>query len=109
MDKTFTSPFSSLWNKYRPAVVKMMTEAVNGPQTYKLFPHEVKALDQKARTFKFTLRVENSKPAATPKDSVIGSDLFYALTLSNKAKELMQQHVYEFTLDRDFTLSVSIA
>ncbi|HMV08738.1 MAG TPA: hypothetical protein PK325_12160 [Cyclobacteriaceae bacterium] len=108
MDKTFTSPYSPLWNKYRPAIVKMMIEAPNGTQTYRLFAHEVKALDPKSRSSKFTLRIENSKSIVNPKDSVIASDLFHALTLSNRASGLMQQHTFEFTLDRDFTLSVSI-
>ncbi|MBL7835161.1 MAG: hypothetical protein JNK18_14475 [Cyclobacteriaceae bacterium] len=108
MDKTFTSPYLPLWNKYRPAVVKMMIEAHQAPQSYKLFAHEVKALDPKSRSSKFTLRTQNNKSIVTPKDSVIASDLFHALGTSNKATELMQQHTYEFVLDRDFTLSVSI-
>lgn len=108
MDKTFTSPYAPLWSKYRPAVVKMMVEARNAPQTYQLFAHEVCALAPKNKNLKFTMRVQRSKSTTNLKDSAIASDLLHTLTLSNKANELMEQHEYEFTLGRDFTLSVSI-
>jgi hypothetical protein len=108
MDKTFTSPYAPLWNKYRPAVVKMMVDARSAPQTYQLFEHEVCALAPKTRNVKFTMRVQRSKSLTNLKDSVIASDLLHTLSLSNKAMELMELHAYEFTLGRDFTLSVSI-
>lgn len=108
MDKTFTSPYAPLWNKYRPAVLKMMVEAKNAPQTYQLFEHEVRAHAPKTKNVKFTLRTQRSKSVTSLKDSVIASDLLHALNLSNKATELMEQQSYEFTLNRDYVLSVSI-
>ena len=33
-----SNPYSTLWNKYRPVILQLMSAAVeNGPQQYKLF------------------------------------------------------------------------
>lgn len=108
MDKTFTSPYAPLWNKYRPAVLKLMVDAKTAPQEYQLFAHEVRALAPKSKSLSFTMRVQGNKPLTSIKDSVIASDLLHALTLSKKATELMEQNAYEFTLTRDFKLHVAI-
>ncbi len=108
MDKTFTSPFSPLWNKYRPALLKLMVDAKTAPQEYQLFPHELRSLAPKGKSLGFTMRVQRNKPLTKIKDSIIASDLLHALTLSKKATELMEQDIYEFTLSRDFKLHVAI-
>jgi hypothetical protein len=108
MDKTFTSPYAPLWNKYRPALLKLMVDAKTAPQEYQLFAHEVRSLAPKGKSLGFTMRVQHNKPLTKIKDSIIASDLLHALTLSKKATELMEQDAYEFTLSRDFKLHVAI-
>ncbi|HET9053376.1 MAG TPA: hypothetical protein VFM90_04340 [Cyclobacteriaceae bacterium] len=108
MDKTFTSPFAPLWNKYRPVLLKLMLDAQTTPQQYQLFEHEVRSLAPKGKSLAFTLRVQHNKPLTKIKDSIIVSDLLHTLSLSKKATELMTQHTYEFTLGRDFRLHVAI-
>lgn len=108
MDKTFTSPFAPLWNKYRPVLLKLMVDAKTAPQEYQLFSHEVRALAPKGKSLGFTMRLQRNKSLTSLKDSIIASDLLHALTLSKKATELMENNTYEFTLSRDFKLQVAI-
>ena len=108
MDKTFTSTYVPLWNKYRPALLKLMVDAKTGPQEYQLFAHEVRSLAPKSKSLGFTMRVQRNKPLSSLKDSLIASDLLHTLTLSKKATELMELDIYEFTLSRDFKLHVAV-
>ncbi len=110
MDKTFSSPYLPLWNKYRPVLLKMMVDAQANPQEYKLFMHEVKSPGVKEKKgLAFTFKAFHGKPLSTLKDSVIANDLLYVLTLSKKASELMEQHTYQFTLTRDYRLQIALA
>lgn len=108
MDKTFTSTYTPLWNKYRPALLKLMVDAKTAPQEYQLFAHEVRSLAPKGKSLGFTMRVQHNKALTSIKDSLIASDLLHVLTLSKKATELMEQDTYEFALSRDFKLHVTV-
>jgi hypothetical protein len=77
------------------------------PQQYKLFGHEFKALNQKAKVFSFTLHAFQGKAVNNIKSSAPASDLLYILNSSRKASELMDESGYEFTLDKQFVLRVS--
>ena len=46
MDITYRK-YAPLWNKYRPAILRMMLDAEAEPQQYKLTQHEFKAMDEK--------------------------------------------------------------
>jgi hypothetical protein len=100
--------YAPLWNKYRPAILKMMLEAAAEPQTYKLMQHELVALDGKKKSnFGFSLRVSGSKAVNNIKDSELAQDLLNMLQLSRKATELTGLNTYDITLDRQLTLHVS--
>lgn len=108
MDQTFSSPYTLLWKKYRPAILKMMIDATQGPQTYQLFPHELRSITPKGKNTSFTLRAHQGKAVTKLKDSVIAQDLLFTLSTSKKATELLEQNTYEFTLNRDYALQVTL-
>jgi hypothetical protein len=100
--------YAPLWNKYRPAILKMMVAAADEPQTYKLMQHELVAMDSKKKGgFGFTLQVAGNRPTNNIKQSEIAQDLFNMLQLSKKASELMGTNAYEIVLDKQFTLHVN--
>jgi hypothetical protein len=112
MDPKFFSSMSnqvyvSLWNKYRPAILQLMMASEEGPQEYKLFGHEFKSLNPKEKGYSFTLQVHQGKALNNIKKSTTAQDLLYVLALSRKATELMGENKYEFTLDKQFNLSVT--
>lgn len=100
--------FSPLWNKYRPAILKMMLESAVAPQEYRLMQHEIAALDTKKKgSFGFNLRVSGSKAVNSIKDSELAQDLLNMLQLSRKATELMVDNTYDITLDKKLMLHVT--
>lgn len=99
--------YSSLWNKYRPAILQMMVAAEEGPQSYKFFKHEFKALNPKDKTYSFSMEAYQGKATDSLKMANIAKDLLYILTTSPKASELMEASKYEFALDKQFVLHVT--
>ena len=100
--------YNSIWNKYRPAILRMMLDAANEPQQYQLYAHEFHALsDRKRSRYSFTLRVSRGKAINNIRDSVIAHDLLNVLQLSRKATELMESDPYEIVLDGKFMLHIN--
>ena len=99
--------YASLWNKYRPAIIQLMVAAEEGPQKYKLFDHEFKALNPKEKSYPFDLQAYQGKATSNIKKSIPAQDLLYMLNTSKKASELMMTNHYAFTLDRQFNLHVT--
>jgi len=99
-----------VWNKYRPAIIRMMINSNVEPQQYKMSKHEFQAMDAKQRgTYNFTLQVSKGKAINNIKDSVIAQGLLEVLLLSQKAKELSDAAAYEIMMDRQFVLHVRVA
>lgn len=100
--------YAHLWSKYRPAVLKFMIDAEGGPQEYKLYGHEFKAINPKEKGgYSFVLSVYQGKAVGNDiKKSVIAQGLLAMLQRSNKANELLETAVYEFTLDKQFMLHI---
>lgn len=106
MDITFRK-YAPLWNKYRPAILKMMMAAAYEPQQYKLTEHEFKSMDMKKKSgFGFNLQIAGSRAATNVKDSEAAQDLMNMLLLSRKASELMETNSYEMMLDKHFVLHI---
>ena len=100
--------YSPLWNKYRPAILKMMLDAANEPQQYKLSAHEFRALNEKKKGgFVFSLQVSKSKAVNNIKDSVVAQDLLNVLQQSKKAIELTEIDTYQISLDKQFILHIN--
>jgi hypothetical protein len=102
------NPYSPLWNKYRPVIIKLMSEAAREPQQYKLYGHEFKAMGQKVKSgYSFVLEVAKGKAVNKIKGSIVAHDLLQVLQQSTKAMQLMQEATYELSLDKSFVFRVS--
>ncbi len=103
-----SNPYSTLWNKYRPVILQLMSAAVeNGPQEYKLFAHEFKAVGQKERAgYSFTLEASHGRALNNIRSSTVAKDLLHVLQHSPRASELMSEAPYELSLDKNFVLKV---
>ena len=99
--------YVSLWSKYRPVIIKLMMASEEGPQEYRLFDHEFKALNAKERNYSFELQAYQGKAVNNIKTSIIAQDLLNILSMSRKASELMSENHFTFMLDKQFVLHVS--
>jgi hypothetical protein len=100
--------YASLWNKYRPVILKLMSDAENGPQQYKLFAHEFRALNQREKSgFTFSLEVAGGRAINNIKTSLVAQDLLQVLQQSKRANELMNESSYALNMDRNFVLHVN--
>jgi len=100
--------YTYLWNKYRPAIVKLMSDALEKPQEYKFLPHEFKDVNPKEKGgYAFTMEVFKGKAQNNIKGSVVAQDLLLIIQKSRRALELLETATYEFVLDKQFLLSVS--
>ena len=99
--------YASLWNKYRPAIPQLMIAAEDGPQEYKFFKHEFKALNPKEKAYAFVLEAHQGKAVNDIEGSAPAKDLLGMLMESPKASELMDAHVFEFSLDKQFVLHIA--
>lgn len=104
---TSNQGYASLWHKYRPAILQLMVAAEEGPQEYKFYKHEFKALNPKEKGYTFTLEAYQGKAVNDIKGSGIAKDLLNVLSESPKASELMDEHIFEFSMDKQFILSVT--
>jgi hypothetical protein len=99
--------YASLWNKYRPAILQLMVAADEGPQEYKFFKHEFKAINPKEKGYAFNLEAFQGKAVNSIKASTLAKDLLSVLASSPKASELMEGNAYEFNLDKQFVLHIT--
>ncbi|MEP2667943.1 MAG: hypothetical protein ABJH04_03050 [Cyclobacteriaceae bacterium] len=104
---TSNQGYASLWQKYRPAILQLMVAAEEGPQEYKFYKHEFKALNPKEKGYTFTLEAYQGKAVNDIKGSGIAKDLLNVLSESPKASELMGEHIFEFSMDKQFMLNIS--
>jgi len=98
--------YISLWNKYRPVIIQLMVNSAEGPQRYKFFDHEFKALNPKEKSYSFALAAYQGKATNNIKTSLLAQDLLNMLNMSRKATELMQSNHFEFNMDKQFILHV---
>jgi len=100
--------YTPVWSKYRPAILKMMIDSMNEPQSYQLSNHEFKALNPKQKGgYTFDLQVSGGRAINGLKESVIAQDLWEILQLSPKASELILTSTYKFSMDKQFILHVN--
>lgn len=103
-----TRTYTPVWNKYRPAILKMMIDSANEPQSYQLSNHEFKALNPKQKGgYVFELEVAGGKAISGLKDSSVAQDLWEILQISPKANELISSHGYKFSMDKQFILHIN--
>ena len=98
--------YTYLWGKYRPALLRLMIDSNDGPQTYRFSAHEFKAVNPK-NSHAFTLKVHRNKAVNDIRAIAIAKDLLSVLQQSGKASELAETSIYGFTMDRNFVLHVN--
>ncbi len=97
-----------LWNKYKPVLIKLMRDAANGPQEYQFISHEFRDLNPKERGgHAFKLEAYKRRAQNDIKMTVVAQDLMEILLKSNTAYELMEEAMYEFTMNKEFKLTVT--
>lgn len=102
-----TNKYVHLWNKYRPAILKFMIDSANGPQEYKFSKHEFQQVNPNEKGgHSFILRVFQGRAENNIKTSDVAKDLLVTLNRSKKASELIEDSLYEFTLDKFFNLHI---
>lgn len=103
-----TDEYSTIWNKYRPAILKCMVACETGPQQYQFYLHEFKTLNPKEKGgYAFTLQVSGGKPLNNIKDSRLARQLLAVITQSKRGSELMALSDYDFVLGKNLILTVS--
>lgn len=104
---TLTNKYAHLWNKYRPAILKYMIDAANGPQEYKLSKHEFHNINAKEKGgHSFVINVHQGKSIDITKPTVVAADLLLILQQSKTASALMEDSTYQFQLDKQHTLHI---
>lgn len=107
MENSFRK-FSAFWNKYRPAILKLMQGTPDEWQQYQFMKHELSSIEKKPRGgFDFHLVIQNGKAVSGEKDSEIASDLLNVLQGSQTGSLLITSHKYEITLDKKALLRIN--
>ena len=91
-------------------ILQLMSAAANGPQQYKLFSHEFKAVGERAKmTYSFTLEASKGKGKAMNniKTSAAARDLLQVLQQSKRAMQLLSEATYVMNLDKHFVFHVT--
>jgi hypothetical protein len=100
--------YSFVWQKYRPAILRLMVDSNGSPQQYQFSKHEIERINPKEQGgYKFTLKVHKGRSVNDIRSSAIAKDLLLVLQQSRKALELVKSATYEFTLDKYFVLHIT--
>lgn len=96
------------WNKYRPAILKMMQADLNVLQKYQFMNHELDSLGKKPKGgHEFKLVIAGAKAVNNIRDSEIAKDLLNVLQLSQTGSALMASNRYEIFLDKKLMLHIN--
>ncbi len=108
-EATDTNAFFPLWKKYRPALLKLMIEAMEGkPQEYQFAFHEFDDLNPKKTTsYPFKLEVFKGRAVNITKTSLVAQALLSLLNSSTTAWELMEKASFKFELNKKYILHIT--
>jgi hypothetical protein len=99
--------YTPVWHKYRPAILKLMLDSGEQPQTYSLSAHEFQALQSRPKGgHHFNLQVSKGRALNDIKGSFNAQSLLHILQQSRKGSELIESGAYEISLDKNFILHV---
>jgi len=100
--------YNAFWNKYRPAILKMMQGSPDEWQQYQFMKHELSAIEKKPKGgFDFKLVISEGKATRETSNSEIAKDLLNVLQLSQTGALLIASHKYEIILDKNLTLRIN--
>lgn len=101
------TPYSYIWHKYRPVILRLMVNAHDGPQQYTFSEHEFRRIFPKNRSsLAFILYMHRSKAVNNIKTSLLAHALLGILKESKTAVSLTENSTFEFRLDENFVLHV---
>ncbi|HNP17230.1 MAG TPA: hypothetical protein PKL31_02245 [Fulvivirga sp.] len=99
--------YSYIWNKYRPAILRLMVDSQKDPQEYQFSKHEFHNINPKEKGgYAFNMRVFQGKATNDIRTSTLAKDLLVILQQSKRALEMIDEAPYEFTLDKHFMLHI---
>ncbi len=99
--------YSYIWNKYRPAILRLMVDSQKDPQEYQFSKHEFHNINPKEKGgYAFNMRVFQGKAINDIRTSTLAKDLLVILQQSKRALEMIDETPYEFTLDKHFLLHI---
>jgi hypothetical protein len=99
--------YSFIWNKYRPAILKLMVDSSEVPQEYQFSKHEFHNINPKEKGgYAFNMRVFQGKAVNDIRTATLAKDLLVILQQSKRALEMVDESTYEFTLDKHFLLHI---
>lgn len=105
--ETSQTPYSYIWHKYRPVILRLMVNAEGTPQQYAFSDHEFKRMFPKNRSsLAFILYIHRSKALNNIKTSPLARALLGILQQSQTAVRLTEDSTYEFMLDEKFVFHV---
>lgn len=100
--------YAPFWNKYRPAILKMMQAPPAEWQQYQFMKHELREIDQKPKGgFNFKLTISMSRAAAGSTNSELAKDFINMLRQSQTGSALIASNRYEVILDKNQLLRIS--
>lgn len=106
-DPQSTTEFFPVWKKYKPVIIKLMKDSLEGDQSYQLFGHEFADVNTKSTsTYSFKIVLEDGRVTNVKKPSKMALDLLSMIKQSPSGKELVSIHDFKFDLDGSFKLTV---
>lgn len=101
------TPYTHIWNKYRPVILRLMVNAHDGPQQYRFSAHEFTRVSIKNRnSLAFILYLHRSEAINNIRTSLLAHSLLTILQDSNTAIRLSANSTFEFKLDQRFVMHV---
>lgn len=105
--ETTQTPYTYIWHKYRPVILRLMVNAVNVPQQYVFSEHEFRRMFAKNRSsLAFILYIHRSKAVNNIKTSPLAHALLEVLQQSKTVEKLTEDSTYELLLDDKFVFHV---
>lgn len=105
--QTSETPYTHIWHKYRPVILRLMVNAADSPQHYVLSPHEFRQMFPKYQTsLAFILYIHRSKALNNIRTSDLAGALLKVLQQSETAMRLTHDSTYELLLDHNFVFHV---
>lgn len=108
-DSDNTKEFFPIWKKYRPVILKLMIDSLEGGvQEYNLSKHEFTDVNtKKSTTYSFKMEAFEGRATYAKKPITVGTDFLAMLKSSGRAIELMNTATFSFELDAQFHFKVS--
>lgn len=100
--------YARFWNKYRPAILKMMQAAPDEWQEYQFMKHELSEIEKKPKGgLHFRAVINMGSISIDSSDSEIAKDMIEMLKASQTGASLIANNKYEIVLGKNQLLRIS--